>query len=480
MLQSALCQWLGEAAGPDDPDVAAEMRPRRAANMHYMLCMENAIKAGTGYSLSDFLPLRRPTRLESHETREVVYLGREQGVGQQRVAVLNRSSGKRVLEHPKHLDKDGRAYLSPSLVVCVDQGSVGWPCVQMAFQAFGLRGYYSHDPWHRIWNDLKAACVATSFWSIVREGTLAMNVRCGPFQGAAFHGQLQSTLKVLKSSSSFDNVFFQATYNAICHEWGLQGALDYGSEEHMLTVFRQLCESSELSHKGSNVKWARWASFFDSGHSFRECWSARLCVMLFHGWREGWWESLSASPLGLENGDDYGVRGLLATSKAAGQASGMATKSIKHSNETVELLRKECKNTLEMATLVMHNNTTRRMFSMLIDIVDPIRIQMGKDMKVMQKGKDGTMHVLKSWSIGQATSKTCRAVLLKLQDRDALDWAGIDLASDGSQSAADVLVENEMAKRMVALAREVCAGRSFSMGEYSHAPPFMFVQVCLQ
>ncbi|CAE7773910.1 dpf-6 [Symbiodinium sp. CCMP2592] len=477
ILQSELLRWLEtEGAEKDDKgDVLEdELRPYRAANMHYMLCFEHAVKAGTGYSLCDFLPLRRPQRLQPHERRETVIIGRQHGVGQKRMVLADTESGKRSLEHAKHLDSNGEPYLSPSLVVCVDQGSIGWPCVQMAFQSHGLRGLYFHDPWHRVWNDLKAACVSASFWSVVRECTLAMNVRSGPFEGAAFHGQLQSALQDMATKSSFDNVFFANCYPNICREWGLQGALDYGSESHMETVFQMLCRDKELKHKGSNVKWARWASFFDAGQAFRPCWSARLCIMLFHGWRDGWWASLSDAPLGLQEGEDYGLSGLLALSKAAGSGSGATSRSVKHSNDQVNLLRKECKNSLEMATLVMNNEVTRRMFNMLLEVVDPVRIRMGKDMKAMQASREGTLHVLKAWNQGSVNA-TCREVFQKLQDRDSLDWAGMDLSDEAVSTESQAAVENEFAQRMAVLAREVCATRAFAMGEYSHAPPFLLV-----
>ena len=322
---------------------------------------------------------------------------------------------------------------------------------------------------------LKGAVVSASFWTVVREGTLAMNVRSGPFEGAAFHGQLQSALKDMARKASFDNVFFANCYPNICREWGLQGALDYGSESHMKTVFGMLCADKELQHKGSNVKWARWASFFDAGQDFRQSWSSRLCVMLFHGWQAEWWETLSDSPLGAACGDDYGVSGLVALTKAAGSSSGATSRSVKHGNEQVSLLRKQCHNSLEMATLIMNNDVTRRMFNMLLEVVDPVRVQMGKDMKAMQASREGTIHVLKAWSFQGQVHTTCREVFQKLQDRDALDWAGMDLSDEAVSTEDEASTEDELAFRMAVLAREVCAARAFSMGEYKHSPPFLFL-----
>lgn len=72
------------------------------------------------------------------------------------------------------------------LVIALDQGSVGhqamfWLCTKVR-----LQGFWVHDPWHRIWNDLRAALVGAGLWAVVLELIAAMNARSGPWSNSAF------------------------------------------------------------------------------------------------------------------------------------------------------------------------------------------------------------------------------------------------------------------------------------------------------
>ncbi|CAE7197498.1 unnamed protein product [Symbiodinium sp. CCMP2592] len=481
-LNAALQAFVEREAARASQDEEAEqaLRPKRAANMHFLLAMDHGLEASTGHTLKDFLPLRRPERLKEHEERQLVKMPTPDGETSKRVVIRNKTTGKRVLECPKDLNSEGLAMSRPSLVCTIDQGSVGWPALQMLFQSCGIAGFYAHDPWHRVWNDLKAGCVAAGFWSIVRQCTLVMNVRSGPFEGAAFHGQLKESLAHMRSLDMSNNIWFLSCYESICKEWGLQADIAFGDSEHMLHVLEMVLASKALQSKGSTVKWARWASFFDCGQDFRHSWAAHLCIMLHHGWLAGWWDSLSDAPLGGSSHDDFGVQGVVALSKAAGSSSGSSSRSVKHSNDQIRLLRGQCRNGLELSTLIMANDATRRMFNMLLEICDPIRARMGKDMKTMEKGPTEQLQVLLQWSTGTKYNICFRDVFVKLSDVDALDWMGFEQHCVDEDETADeslVLEQDEMASRALLLAREVVAARAFSMMEYTDALPMLRVSL---
>ena len=468
------------ARASQDDEAEQALRPKRAPNMHFLLAMDHGLEASAGHTLKDFLPLRRPERLKEQEERQLVKLPTPDGATSKRVVIRNKTTGKRVLECPKDLNSEGLATSRPSLVCTIDQGSVGWPALQMLFQSCGVAGFYAHDPWHRVWNDLKAGCIAAGFWSIVRQGTLVMNVRSGPFEGAAFHGQLKASLAHMRSLDMSNNIWFLSCYEGICKEWGLQADIAYGDSGHMQHVLEMVLASKALQSKGSTVKWARWASFFDCGQDFRHSWTANLCMMLHHGWLAGWWDSLSHAPLDGSSHDDFGVQGVVALSKAAGSSAGSSSRSVKHSNDQIRLLRGQCRNGLELSTLIMANDATRRMFNMLLEICDPIRARMGKDMKTMEKGPTQQLQVLLQWSTSTKYNMCFRDVFLKLSDVDALDWMGFEQHCVDEDETADeslVLEQDEMASRALLLAREVVAARAYSMMEYTDALPMFFVSL---
>eukprot|EP00439_Symbiodinium_sp_Y106_P075958 s1490_g15.t1 len=236
--------------------------------------------------------------LKEHERR---YRAKVTVDGQvERCAIYNEHTKKTELEFPVDRTADGK----PSLVICIDHGSVGWPAVQFSFQHCGLLGFYAHDPRHRCWNDLRAGMVQAPFWPVVREMTESM--------------------AELQKFSDFNNPFFLH-----CME-------------------------------------------------FPENWHCRLMTLLHFGWQAGWWSSVKDSPLLEAKPEDLALAGLVTRDgEASGEnAGGSSSKSVKHSNEQIQDLRKKCRNSLELATIVMANKTTERMFNMVLEDDDDAAARM--------------------------------------------------------------------------------------------------------
>ena len=139
--------------------------------------------------------------LKEHERR---YRAKVTVDGQvERCAIYNEHTKKTELEFPVDRTADGK----PSLVICIDHGSVGWPAVQFSFQHCGLLGFYAHDPWHRCWNDLRAGMVQAPFWPVVREMTVCMNVRSGPFERLPFSDRCRKAWQSCRSSATSTILF---------------------------------------------------------------------------------------------------------------------------------------------------------------------------------------------------------------------------------------------------------------------------------
>ncbi|CAE7263558.1 unnamed protein product [Symbiodinium sp. CCMP2456] len=463
--------WKEHASAKPVGDPAAARRP----NQHWLLALEHGLQACTGLSFKDFLPLRRPRSLKEHERR---YRAKLQVEGQlvERCAMYNEQTKKTELEFPLERTADGKPQYKPSLVICIDQGSVGWPAVQFLFQHCGLCGYYAHDPWHRCWNDLRASMVEANFWPVIREMTVCMNVRSGPFEKAAFFGQMQDSMDDLQKFSDFNNPFFLHCYPGIVAERGLSGDLEVGTAAHMAKLFAELCHDASVERKGEAVKWARWGSFWDAGMEFRKNWHCRLMTLLHFGWRAGWWPSVQDSPLLEVSPEDLALAGLVTREgQASGQdAGGSSSKSVKNSNEQIQHLRQKCRNGLELATIIMANQTTERMFNMVLEVGSPVRAWLGQSMARMQKGPDGPFTETLAYSCN-VPQQVLAEVWQTLRSRDALQRCGFEPEHDEEALARALDEEDELAARMVLLAQAVTGQRAYSMAEYTDSPPFVFL-----
>ena len=456
-------------------------KKERLSNMYWVTALDNAMKLGIGRHLSEFLPIRRLRPLGSTELRYFVADSelREGGDEAVRRACLWNSETKETeVEMPREYCDDGTENPPSDMVIAIDQGSIGHPCLFWLYLRLGLRGIWSHDPWHRIWNDLKLSLIAAGLWPVVREMTVVMNSSHGPFEGAAFFQTLKNAMGELHRVSKSDNFFFDYFYEGICQDWGQQHHAEFGTDAHRQMIWETLPHAPCFNKKGTYVKWSRWATFFDAGEEFRKDWSARLPAMYSFGFRKRWWTSLRESPLFGSFTKDAAVA---AGQREHGGAQGMAGDApitVKASNDAVKALRLQTTNTLHLACLVMSNPVTKRLFLIILECCKPVRVDMGVAMKYI--AEHGAIAQLLDWSSGSYGKTVLASVMGKVVEPSVLRGCSFELpcANEPANEPAQLLEEEDsMADYMWRLVLAVTGQRALSMAEFTHGIPMALVRL---
>ena len=94
------------------------------------------------------------------------------------------------------------------LILCLDQGFIGWPAALFLYQQIGIQGWLVNDPFHRLWNDLRLALANSGLGPLVREMMLLFNHRAGPWDAAGFLQQARGAVEELKGFDDHNNIFF--------------------------------------------------------------------------------------------------------------------------------------------------------------------------------------------------------------------------------------------------------------------------------
>lgn len=185
-------------------EVAAEAVEKRAkatvdpdktlvSNEYFAMALDNALFVGIKLNLADFLPSSNPPRaLGPGEERHLLELpeqARLPGSSHLRSVIKDLDSGATRVEVPRKRGADGTLHRR-SLHKVQDEGSIGLSCNFWLDARMGLRSTTCEDPWHRVFNDMKAAVVKTVAWLIVLEHAIVMNCPAGPWASHSFWGQL--------------------------------------------------------------------------------------------------------------------------------------------------------------------------------------------------------------------------------------------------------------------------------------------------
>ena len=86
----------------------------------------------------------------------------------------------------KQLPEDLQLEKIPMLLSISDQGPLNGPGLDYLQFRMGLFLYPAYDPYHRCWNDLKAAMRAASLFRVMLEYSLVYNLNYGPFGSRAW------------------------------------------------------------------------------------------------------------------------------------------------------------------------------------------------------------------------------------------------------------------------------------------------------
>ena len=169
---------------------------------------------------------------------------------------------------------DGGALLFPRILHKMQEGgSIGLPAVHWLDQHAGLTATTIWDPLHRKFNVVHASC-----WICILEHAVMCNGPLGLWEPQAF------------------------VYKDVVHEIWLP-TICMGSNEHLKMTWQKVKSCSIRSHRGDKVKLGRWQGTFNVAAWWRGQRSSYLLVLLWVGFKNGWWKSM-AKLLFLQMGVD--------------------------------------------------------------------------------------------------------------------------------------------------------------------------------
>ena len=277
----------------------------RGSNASFVRSLEHQLLLSTGARLTHFLPVRRVQSLKADQLRYFVpRQDPESGSVLERSCVKDRGSGVKEFEAPGQFRDSQRLF--PTWHVFLDQGPVGWPAVNYLQQIVGLRMTITPDRLHRIVNCWKHALTLANLHLARAEMSIVLNVRSGPFKGAAFHQQLQSTCREMFFNLRPDNLLYQHLYDDICRDNAASEAADaIGSSEHQASLWQKLAEWMERAVKHVEAKQSRWFAWEYRASQFLRAEGgahAFFLLLVYHGWRKKWWGTFASSPLAVHSG----------------------------------------------------------------------------------------------------------------------------------------------------------------------------------
>ena len=197
------------------------------------------------------------------------------------------------------------------LVLDSDRGSSGWPGFNYLFSdKVDCRGHAVPDIFHRRNDGVHTAFQKSKCGAVEAEGVILFNFFKGAFGlNSNFFILKGSFMQWWKSSCMWDAMF------RFCYPWivafkekGVFPAA-YGSEEHMLEVFKSLPLSPLWSSTGTALKLSRWMAWNVKERGNQVYFGEFMLAFLVLGLFEGFYQSLTDLPFAASELEDLILKG---------------------------------------------------------------------------------------------------------------------------------------------------------------------------
>lgn len=407
----------------------------RASNQAYILAMEQALNASLGLTFQDFklrraigaLPLgTKRYFLQPAQAATCPGHTAEDPPDRRRSCIVDSLSSQRWLEVPRSLGRDGLPMPSKALHVTIDRGSIGFPAFVWLFSVQKVHGTLWSDFSHDDWNGLKGAALGGNVWLTILERLVVLSLPSGPWEGASFYQEIRQTAKEFFRHGDHNNGIFVRLFSRICAERGDQSA-DLGSDAHRRRVWESVQGASIFTRKGSRLRVGRWFDVF-KGCEERDGELQVLCMILLHiGLRDKYWPSIDQSPYGLHmhkvSSDDQVASAKVAEERPSAEALRHAEQkaTVSRSNAALSALRKQAKNTMDLACRILCNSFSERLMRSCRQVVALVRESFGRWL-TMSKTQIGMRLVFERRLAARGPQRGCRCRLPDVAFCGELGW----------------------------------------------------------
>jgi len=268
------------------------------------------------------------------------------------------SEGLSQFQQPEDIASRAEPRLWPCLTLAIDQGSDGWAASMYLLRKQNLNILLQFDPSHRAWNDAQAGLQKAKLWGSVLLLQLTMNLDHGPWSNARWHSSIKEAANVFSSMENPHRCcLLQSLIEPILQDTG--DIESFADTDLAQTVCSTLPEHFATLHP--KVSMTRWFGFVDTAHRFLQTWHRRLLLQLYLCIQTGVFSGAHAQKM-LER--------IQVTELAEENTEKVSTS---RESDDVRELRLACKNTLELATMVLGDTHLYSLCRVICYALEPLR-----------------------------------------------------------------------------------------------------------
>jgi hypothetical protein len=271
----------------------------------------------------------------------------------------------------------------------LDMGPTGLMSKRHVFCVLGVRGWFMFDPSHRRWDNVKLSFTHAGASHIKAELIIANNIQSGPYDGAAFHGEMKEASGQFFASMSIASGIWVLFYPRIAwHFHRGQLPSSYGGVGHQQWLFDLGHEAMFGKGKGWKAKLNRWFQLVARGRRTLHLWGFFEMILTWIGLQNKWYGSLEESPFHLgcnsvatvagpaEGGEERTVRQGQPGGGRPGSSGAAPPRGVMTSNEAVDReINKPKVAPLHLANQVFSNQGTRAVAVGVCEVVLPIELE---------------------------------------------------------------------------------------------------------
>jgi hypothetical protein len=453
--------------------IELEDSTNRLANQHIAQAEDATLVDLFRVGYAYFTPQRFPDKLKAFEERYFVdkplYPGGPVG---RRACIWNALESKQRFEM-MHQYVNGRR-VNPALHKSIDSGSIGFPHALWLFSKQKVRGTLNIDHTHRLVRD-QADTIGDSGLRLVKARAGAVcNFAVGPWDKQAYFHVIRDA--ALEMFELFDEhwIVFRLQYQAICRAAGDPVHI-IGTPEHMRLKWQSLKHCMAFIKMGMKSVFGHWFSLENKSEEIFEHLPVLQLVLIYHGMRQKWWDSVLKSPLAMPKfyhsrvdiqaevdrlrvaegdiDDDEDVAIAVADLPQPDVISGAAGAAADgHVKMTVEMSRAEllkmkksgsCKHALSFISMSIADTRFMRLWQGMVHIQSTFKAQSGQD-QVKCQTKAGTKEFAMFYNRGDVillADKTMESIFEPdfLYKLNFSDWADTDALAQDIQEEIYIL-----------------------------------------
>ena len=172
-----------------------------------------------------------------------------------------------------------------TLTLTLDQSSISWSSTYFLLYAKMLCLIVWNDPYHRMWNDARAAIKECGCWGSIIALLPVLNLAYGPWSGCKWFSEMtDAMLDWARSFSPKDSLWKWICPRLIADRAELS---EIGAPDKAADLFEEIKSDEMFRVKGPRVTLCRWWNWFDAAVWLLPRWHLKALVLLYMGIVDG-------------------------------------------------------------------------------------------------------------------------------------------------------------------------------------------------